>query len=65
MPTDNLKRESTHLRVRDGKNLRSLWAWYYEERGGLTIVTDRPGDPIQYWIPIAQLRSFIERHDAD
>jgi len=41
------------------RNRHPDW-WYYEERGGITIYHDGRA----CWIPVAQLRKYLERHDA-
>ena len=38
--------------------------WYYEESGGLWFGMKGTHDTLSAWIPIAQLRAYLKRHDG-
>ena len=52
---------SKHARSCQNKSIRHPDWWYYEERGGITVVHVNGGS---CWIPVAQLRNYLKRHDA-
>lgn len=60
-----LSRQPKGVRYRNAKMLCDDRVWWYEERGGICIFISRePGKVDQRWIPIGQLRKYIERHDS-
>ncbi len=46
----------------DKKNVKHPAGWWYEEEGGITVVSDCGR---QFWIPVARLRSYVARHDRE
>lgn len=58
---DGLPLDPTRARYVSDKRLHHPDWWYYEERGGISVVNAAAGT---CWIPISNLRAYIKRHDA-
>ena len=59
MAERHLLRKSRTAKVTSGP---ASSAWWYEEKGGITVVVSPPdGDASQVWITAAQLAGYVNR----